>query len=50
MGTLAYDFYYPQTPKSDECIFCTKPADYRDEENHILYRSERCYIMLNPTL
>ncbi|HEX6778845.1 MAG TPA: HIT domain-containing protein [Ktedonobacterales bacterium] len=29
------------------CIFCTKPADGHDEEHYILYRSQRCFVMLN---
>lgn len=37
----------PQTPPPNECIFCAKPAANRDEENHILYRGEHCFMMLN---
>lgn len=40
-------FITPKDKKSDECIFCTQPAAHRDDEYHILYRGERCYIMLN---
>ena len=40
-------FITPKTPKSDECIFCTQPAAQRDDEHHIIYRGELCYIMLN---
>lgn len=40
-------FIAPKTPQSQECIFCTQPAEHRDVENHILYRGERCYLMLN---
>ena len=29
------------------CIFCTKPADGRDEEHYILYRSQQCFVILN---
>lgn len=29
------------------CIFCLKPREDRDEANLILYRGERCFIMLN---
>ena len=36
----------PKTPR-EGCIFCTYPAEHRDAEHHILYRGERCYIMLN---
>jgi len=37
----------PKTPASQECIFCVLPAAHRDEENHILYRGEHCFMMLN---
>ncbi|HEY0755875.1 MAG TPA: HIT domain-containing protein [Ktedonobacteraceae bacterium] len=40
-------FITPQTPRSDACIFCTQPDAYTDEEFRILYRGERCFIMLN---
>ena len=33
--------------KSDECIFCTKPAARDDETSLIPYRGERCFVMLN---
>lgn len=29
------------------CIFCTHPAQERDEEYYILHRSEHCFVMLN---
>jgi len=29
------------------CIFCTKPAEDRDEENLILWRGERCFALMN---
>ena len=37
----------PKTPQSQECIFCTQPAAYRDTEYYILYRGTHCYMMLN---
>lgn len=40
-------FIASNTPKSQECIFCTQPAAQRDDEYHIIYRGELCYIMLN---
>ena len=40
-------FITPEKPQSQGCIFCTLPAEHRDAENHILYRGERCYMMLN---
>jgi ATP adenylyltransferase len=29
------------------CIFCAKVAEHRDEENLILYRGERCFMLMN---
>lgn len=40
-------FITPKTPQPQGCIFCTKPSEQRDVENHILYRGERCFVMLN---
>jgi ATP adenylyltransferase len=40
-------FITPKTPRSNECIFCAQPAAQRDDEYHILYRGERCFMMLN---
>ena len=37
----------PETPASQECIFCAFPAAHHDEEHYILYRGERCFMMLN---
>jgi ATP adenylyltransferase len=37
----------PKDQPSDECIFCTKPAAHNDAANHIVYRGERCFMMLN---
>jgi ATP adenylyltransferase len=31
----------------DECIFCAKPAADEDEANLIVYRGERCFVILN---
>ncbi len=33
--------------ESEGCIFCTHPAQSRDEDYYILHRSERCFVMLN---
>jgi len=38
---------YILSPKGEECIFCAKAASDRDEENYVLYRGKRAYIMLN---
>lgn len=32
---------------SGGCIFCEKPQEERDEENYILARRERCFVILN---
>ncbi len=40
-------FIEPKTPPSPGCIFCTQPAENRDEEHHILYRGKYCFVMLN---
>ena len=40
-------FIEPKTPPKPDCIFCTQPAEHRDPEHHILYRSECCFMMLN---
>jgi ATP adenylyltransferase len=29
------------------CIFCTKPAEQRDDENLILHRGKQAYVLLN---
>lgn len=45
------EFIAPKTPQAEEekqeCIFCTQPAAHDDAKYHILYRGERCYMMLN---
>lgn len=33
--------------KPEGCIFCDKPKENRDEENYILYRGKRNFIILN---
>jgi ATP adenylyltransferase len=40
-------FIEPKTPIQPDCIFCTQPADNRDEEHHILYRGKHCFMLLN---
>lgn len=40
-------FITPKTPPAPGCIFCTQPSEHRDEEHHILYRGEHCFMMLN---
>ena len=38
---------YIMGPKPDGCIFCDKPLEEKDEENLILCRGERNFVMLN---
>jgi ATP adenylyltransferase len=40
-------FIEPKNPQPQVCIFCTKPADLHDAENHILHRGPLCFMMLN---
>ncbi len=40
-------FITPKTEAEPGCIFCTQAAAQRDDEYHILYRGERCFMMLN---
>ena len=40
-------FIAPETPPSQECIFCSQPAAHRDEHFYILHRGEHCFMMLN---
>ena len=40
-------FINKETPQETGCIFCVQPAAHRDDEYHILYRGERCFMMLN---
>jgi ATP adenylyltransferase len=36
-----------KSEKHSGCLFCNKANEKRDRENLILYRGERCYIILN---
>jgi ATP adenylyltransferase len=38
---------YIAMPKTDECIFCTKPRERKDEDNYIVHRGPKCFIILN---
>jgi len=38
---------YIAMPKTDECIFCTKPREWKDEDNYIVHRGSKCFIILN---
>lgn len=39
--------YVKDANKSDECVFCTKPALGDDREALIVHRGERCFVILN---
>ena len=39
--------YVSQAGPGDECIFCRAAADNRDEDNYILHRAERNFVILN---
>jgi ATP adenylyltransferase len=39
---------YIRRPGSDECIFCRAASpEGEDEENHVVHRGERCFVLLN---
>jgi ATP adenylyltransferase len=39
--------YVSRAMPSDDCIFCAKSAEGRDEENLILTRGKTCFVLLN---
>jgi len=39
--------YVKSADKSNECVFCTKPAAGDDRANLIVHRGERCFVILN---
>ncbi len=39
--------YIEKADKIEGCIFCVFPARTNDRENLLLYRAEKCFIMLN---
>ena len=39
--------YVSRTVPDSVCIFCEKPAQQKDRENHILYRGEHNFVLLN---
>ena len=39
--------YIQQSEPEPGCLFCTKIRENKDEENYIVYRGPRCFIMLN---
>lgn len=36
-----------QSIREEGCIFCIKPTQQTDRDNLILYRGERCFILMN---
>ena len=38
---------YIRGPKDEECIFCRAAEGDDDERNHVVYRGERCFVILN---
>ncbi len=38
---------YIESPKYEGCIFCDFPKENRDEERLILFRGEKCFIIMN---
>ena len=39
--------YVKDANTSDECVFCTKPAEGDDRQALIVHRAERCFVILN---
>jgi ATP adenylyltransferase len=39
--------YISKANREEECIFCAKPAESRDEQNYIVHRGKRCFVLLN---
>ncbi len=39
--------YVESVDDDDECIFCSKPREEKDEENHILHRGTNTFVILN---
>jgi ATP adenylyltransferase len=38
---------YIEVSKPQGCVFCTKPQEGDDREQLILYRGERCFVVMN---
>lgn len=38
---------YISVPQKGQCVFCSKVNSAEDEKNYVLYRAERCFVMLN---
>ncbi len=40
-------YQYVQGALSQECLFCRKSAEQKDEENYLVHRAERSFVLLN---
>ncbi len=40
-------YQYVSQPPAGGCLFCTKAAEQRDQENYVVYRAERNFVILN---
>ncbi len=38
---------YVVNPEGEGCIFCMKPAEQKDEENFLLYRGKKVFVLMN---
>jgi len=41
------EYVASQYNESNGCVFCNSPKDKDDKKNHIVYRGEHCYVILN---
>ena len=39
--------YIQQSEPQRGCLFCTVAREREDDRNHVVYRGERCFVMLN---
>ena len=46
-ATWRMDYITAPKPEGEGCIFCSFPAERRDEERFILHRGEACYVIIN---
>ena len=38
---------YVVNPEGEGCIFCMKPAEQKDDENFLLYRGKKVFVLMN---
>ncbi len=41
------EYILDESSKTNECIFCTLPTQSDDRKNLIVYRAEKCFVILN---